>query len=197
LSFLPAVLEAQGNASVGSDNIQRISGGHDGRAHSVWLSCKGRPKIAGILLTKILLSLSFGRTNFTREVGAMAAKTVSLIFACALGMSFGLMGTPTARAITWDFSTPPGANGTSQNYTGITLTATGFSDAQLATGTPIVNLFGKNLGGDEVGLGFTSDPAGENEITGTSLVRIAMAAGLSGACIGLLALARRRRKLVA
>jgi hypothetical protein len=120
----------------------------------------------------------------------MAAKTVSLIFACALGMSFGLMGTPTARAITWDFSTPPGANGTSQNYTGITLTATGFSDTQLA-GTSVVNLFGKNLGGHEVGLGLTSDSEGENEITGTSLVRIAMAAGLSGACIGLLALSRR------
>jgi hypothetical protein len=114
----------------------------------------------------------------------MAAKTLS--FACALGMSFGLMGTPTARAITWDFSKPPGANGFSQNSTGITLTATGLSSA------------GKNLGEHEVRLALTSDPEAENEITGTSLVRIAMAAGLSGACIGLLALARRRRrKLVA
>jgi hypothetical protein len=124
----------------------------------------------------------------------MAPKTVSLIFACALGMSFSLMGTPTARAITWDFSTPLGANGTSQNYTGITLTATAFSSAAQLADTSVVNLFGKNLGGHEVGLGLTSDSEGENEITGTSLVRIAMAAGLSGACIGLLALSRRRRK---
>jgi len=39
-------------------------------------------------------------------------------------------------------------------------------------------LFGKVLPGDEVGLGLQNDPSGDNEIQGTSLVRIAMAAGL-------------------
>jgi hypothetical protein len=104
------------------------------------------------------------------------------MFACALGVSFGLLGIPTANAITWDFSTPPGADGTSQNYTvgGVTLTAAGFSSpAQLAIGTPNVNLFGKNAGVGETGLGLVNDPSGETEITGTSLIRIAMAAGLT------------------
>jgi hypothetical protein len=40
-------------------------------------------------------------------------------------------------------------------------------------------LFGKNLGGDENGLGLVNDPTGQNEITGASLIRIAMAAGLA------------------
>jgi hypothetical protein len=40
-------------------------------------------------------------------------------------------------------------------------------------------LFGKTLGGTENGLGLANDPTGENEISGTSLIRIAMAAGLT------------------
>jgi hypothetical protein len=41
-------------------------------------------------------------------------------------------------------------------------------------------LFGKTGAGDEMGLGLANDPTpGENEIQGTSLIRIAMAAGLS------------------
>src|SRR6266550_3367885 len=105
----------------------------------------------------------------------MTTKTLTLMFACALGVSLGLLGIPTANAITWNFSTPPGADGTSQVYastppSGVTLTAAGFSSpAQLAIGTPNVNLFGKNLGADESGLGLVNDPSGENEITGTSL----------------------------
>jgi hypothetical protein len=115
----------------------------------------------------------------------MTTKTLTLMFACALGVSLGLLGIPTANAITWNFSTPPGADGTSQVYastppSGVTLTAAGFSSpAQLAIGTPNVNLFGKNLGADENGVGLVNDPSGENEITGTSLIRIAMAAGLT------------------
>jgi hypothetical protein len=114
----------------------------------------------------------------------MRAKTLTL-FACAVGVSFGLLGIPTANAITWNFNQPAGADGTSQSYnstppSGFLLTAAGFSSAaQLATGVPNVNLFGKNLGGDENGAGLVNDPSGENEISGTSLIRIAMAAGLT------------------
>jgi hypothetical protein len=115
----------------------------------------------------------------------MKIKTLTLVFACAVGVSFGLLGIPTASAITWNFNLPPGADGTSQSYnstppSGFLLTAAGFSSAaQLATGVPNVNLFGKNLGGDENGVGLVNDPTGENEISGTSLIRIAMAAGLT------------------
>jgi len=115
----------------------------------------------------------------------MKIKTLTLVFACAVGVSFGLLDIPTASAITWNFNLPAGADGTSQSYnstppSGFLLTAAGFSSAaQLATGVPNVNLFGKNLGGDENGVGLVNDPSGDNEISGTSLIRIAMAAGLT------------------
>src|SRR5262245_53313882 len=109
--------------------------------------------------------------------------TLTLVFACAVGVSFGLLGIPTAGAITWNFNLPPGEDGPSQSYnstppSGFLLTAAGFSSAaQLVTGVPNVNLFGKNLGGNENGVGLVNDP--DNEISGTSLIRIAMAAGLT------------------
>jgi Ca2+/Na+ antiporter len=51
------------------------------------------------------------------------------MFACALGVSFALLGIPTASAITWNFNVPSGPLGTTQNYTvdGVTLAAGGFS----------------------------------------------------------------------
>jgi hypothetical protein len=45
----------------------------------------------------------------------------------------------------------------------------GFTDDGFATP---VNLFGKNDGGGENGLGLTNDPTGANEISGTSFIRI-------------------------
>jgi hypothetical protein len=114
----------------------------------------------------------------------MRAKTLSLMFACALGVSFSLLGVPTASAITWDFGplhpSPP-ILGTTQDYTvgGVTLTAAGFNNAMaLGVGTPNSNLFGKNLGGDESGLGLASGT--DQEISGLALIRIAMAPGLTG-----------------
>jgi hypothetical protein len=112
----------------------------------------------------------------------MRAKTLSLMFACALGVSFGLGGVPTASAITWDFGPlAPGLLGTTQGYTvgGVTLTAAGFNNAMaLGVGTPNSNLFGKNLGGDESGLGLASGT--DQEISGLALIRMAMAPGLTG-----------------
>jgi hypothetical protein len=111
----------------------------------------------------------------------MAAKTLPLMFACVLGLSFALLGIPTASAITFNFNIPSGPLGTTQGYNvmGGTVTAAGFSNpAALAAGVPNVNLFGKNDGGNENGLGLVNDPSGDNEITGTSLIRIAMGPGL-------------------
>jgi hypothetical protein len=114
----------------------------------------------------------------------MKIKTLTLVFACAVGVSFGLLGVPRASAITFNFNVPssPPPLGTTQDYGSapFNVTAAGFSSAaQLATGVPNVNLFGKNLPGDESGLGLVNDPSGENEITGASLIRIAMGAGLT------------------
>ena len=111
----------------------------------------------------------------------MTAKTRSFVFACALGASVSVLAIPTASAITWDFGPlHPGLLGTTQTYTvsGVTLTAAGFSSAAALAGAANVALFGKNLGGDENGLGL--NPTVENEISGTNLIQIAMAAGLSG-----------------
>jgi hypothetical protein len=112
----------------------------------------------------------------------MRAKTLTL-FACALGL-LGLSGS-TARALTWDFSMPPNvADGTSEPFNAspplTTLTAAGFtSTTQLATGIANAILFTKSAGTGEMGLGLTNDPSGDNEISGTNLIRIAMAAGLT------------------
>jgi hypothetical protein len=106
-------------------------------------------------------------------------------FACALGLSFGLIGVPAAKAIsvvacicTFDFSSPSGVLGTTQTYTmpgpggPVTITAEGFSDALFFT-VP-VNLFGNNEGGNDNGLGLTDDPTGENEISGSSFIRLSL-----------------------
>jgi hypothetical protein len=110
-----------------------------------------------------------------------AAKT--LMFACAVGVSLGLAGVPSAKAITWDFGPlAPGFLGTEHAYTvptGLgdtaTITAAGFNNfAALGAGVaPNVNLFGKiGLVGDEIGLGLTNDA--EFEISGLSLIRLAL-----------------------
>jgi hypothetical protein len=107
------------------------------------------------------------------------------MFACVLGVSFNLLGVPTASAETWTF--PDGLAGAdtatrtfSSTPGNVLITAAGFSSpAALLAGAPNVNLFGKGGGGDENGLGLVNDSFGENEISGTSLIRIAMAAGLT------------------
>src|SRR5215813_6488477 len=106
----------------------------------------------------------------------MKIRTLTLVFACALGMSFGLLGIPTASAITWDFSQLIGPDATNRNFdsnraTGTMLGAAGFSDTTaLMANTPNVTLFGKNGAGfgkngagDEHVLGLANDPSGENE----------------------------------
>lgn len=69
--------------------------------------------------------------------------------------------------ITWNFNSPAGILGTSQTYTvdGITLTAYGFS----SPGNP-TDLYGKNSGGDEKGLGING--LSNDEIGGTSFIQL-------------------------
>jgi uncharacterized repeat protein (TIGR01451 family) len=71
---------------------------------------------------------------------------------------------------TWDFSTPAGTLGTSHAYTvnGITITAYGYNNAN-----SLVALYGKNLGGDENGLGISGTV--DNEITTTTYVQLDLA----------------------
>jgi hypothetical protein len=122
--------------------------------------------------------------EITMDIGSKA-----WTFACALGLSFGLIGVPAAKAIsvvactcTFDFSSPSGVLGTSQTYTmpgpggPVTITADGFAGNFGAR----VNLFGKNDGGDEKGLGLTNDPALENEISGGSFIRISFPDFITG-----------------
>jgi hypothetical protein len=115
----------------------------------------------------------------------MTAKTRNFMFACALGASVSVLAIPTASALTWDFSQPPNvADGTSKTFdstppSGILLTAAGFTSAAALAGAPNATLFTKSAGSGEMGIGLTNDPSTENEISGTNLIRIAMAAGLS------------------
>jgi hypothetical protein len=107
-------------------------------------------------------------------------KINKLMLAAVLTVTAGVAGLTPARAdTTIDFS--PFSNsdiGASATFTGggITITAAGFSDTTF--NTP-VHLYSKGLGGDENGLGLINDPSTNHEISGTSLIRIALPAGLT------------------
>ena len=88
----------------------------------------------------------------------------------------GVFGVSSAQAVpvTWDFSSASqctSCSGSSFSYTssGDSITATGFTSHNLNTTT---NLFRKTSGGDENGVGIASDPTGDHEIWGTTLIRI-------------------------
>ena len=88
-----------------------------------------------------------------------------------------------ATAINWNLSADTGNLGTTESYVsgGISITAAGFSSSSFNHPT---DLYGKNNGGDENGLGLTDDPSHDNEISGTNLIRIdfsnARSAGITG-----------------
>ncbi len=77
-----------------------------------------------------------------------------------------------ANAVTFNFQeNGPGDLGPTSTFTesGFSLTASGFLTAGGTT-----NLFSKNLGGDEVGLGTTSDPSGQHEIVTTNFIQLTL-----------------------
>jgi hypothetical protein len=76
----------------------------------------------------------------------------------------------------WNFNNPPGAQGQSHNYTGsdgTLLNAQAFGPNGTGMGLPgPVQLFGKNDGVGETGVGLTNDPSGQNEITMGSFIQL-------------------------
>ncbi len=91
-----------------------------------------------------------------------------------------VIGISSAQAVpvTWDFSSASqctSCSGSSFTYTssGNSIVAKGFTNHNLNTAT---NLFRKNSGGDENGLGIASDPTHDDEIWGTTLIRIDLGA---------------------
>ena len=82
-----------------------------------------------------------------------------------------------AATVLWDFSVGAGGNqGTTLTQDsvpfGIPIVASGFTGI---IGTP-TDLFRKEAGGDEVGLGLTNDPTGEDEITPGSFIQLDLSA---------------------
>ena len=76
---------------------------------------------------------------------------------------------------TISFGSPTGDQGVSNSYGGIVATAYG---ALAATGAP-PHLWGKNDGSDENGVGLTTDPSGEHEITSGDFIQLDLT-GITG-----------------
>jgi hypothetical protein len=93
---------------------------------------------------------------------------ISRVIRLALVMmsATAVWGTP----LLFNFNSPSGNLGTSQDYSsnGVTITAYGYNSSN-----QLINLFGKNSGGDENGLGFVSTT--ENEISTTTYVQLDLA----------------------
>ena len=108
----------------------------------------------------------------------MSSKSVLLKLGCVglSGLLLGILSTA-ARAETVTFNFDTCGNGTTKNascgssttYTvdGYTITATAFA----APGST-ANLYAKQNGGDENGLGLTNDPSHDNEITAGSFIQL-------------------------
>ncbi|MGH9454460.1 MAG: PEP-CTERM sorting domain-containing protein [Terriglobia bacterium] len=97
----------------------------------------------------------------------MRFKSIAAVVGAMMFLATTGWASLTPSQITWNFNNPAGTLGTSQTYTvdGITLTAYGFSSANNNT-----DLFGKNDGGDEDGLGLNSFP--DHEIGGSGFVQL-------------------------
>jgi hypothetical protein len=98
---------------------------------------------------------------------------VGSLFAIALMAWSPLQTHANAALITFNFQ-ENGSNldlGPTSTFTesGISLTASGFLTAGGAT-----HLYAKNLGGDETGLGSTSDPSGAHEITTSNFIQLTL-----------------------
>ena len=103
------------------------------------------------------------------------------VLAAMMAVTAGIAGLVPAKATTISFNFTPLSNsdiGASASYTqsGVMITAAGFSSNTFGT---TVDLYSKNGTGDENGLGLVNDPSNDNEISGSSLIRIALPAGLT------------------
>ena len=116
----------------------------------------------------------------------------TLLTTALVGAAFLSIAQANAAVLTWDLTTPGGLLGVSQNYSAgsppITIRATGFINGTFVPGNETA-LFGKEAGGDEVGLGLNDDPTlsggvSEHELNGTNWIQLnvtnAVAAGVHG-----------------
>lgn len=101
-------------------------------------------------------------------------------------ISLGLLGMTGAHATTanFPFTSPTGDLGSdTHTYTnnGVSITAVGHTGVVGATTTDTgnVNLFGKDDGNDENGLGLVNDPSHDNEITSGSYIELMMPTSLT------------------
>jgi PEP-CTERM motif len=103
----------------------------------------------------------------------MKKALVAILGATALATSSAALADPT-----FNFGSNTGNLGTTETYTNgsLTVTATGYSAPNVTT-----DLYGKNFGGDEVGIGLAADPTGQNEIygPGTAFVQLDVSALLN------------------
>jgi hypothetical protein len=117
----------------------------------------------------------------------------TLLTTALVGAAFLGIAQANSAVITWDLGTPAALLGVSQNYSSglppITITATGFINGNFANPANKTDLFGKEAGGDEVGLGLNDDPTlsggvSEHELNGRNWIQLnitnAVAAGVHG-----------------
>jgi hypothetical protein len=96
-------------------------------------------------------------------------KTRLLMSAAAVALGVGLAAPAYAAYAVWDFSQPSGDIGPSHTYTS---TPDGGSITAQAFGPGAPDLFGKNAGPDEQGLGLTNSRFHDGEITLGSFVQL-------------------------
>jgi hypothetical protein len=98
-------------------------------------------------------------------------KLTGLIGAAAMAGGLMLASHAQAGPITFIFDNPTGNLGTSHTYTAgspvLSVEAKGFTGTNTAT-----DLFGKDQGAGEQGLGLANDPSGQNEITGANYIQL-------------------------
>lgn len=84
------------------------------------------------------------------------------------------LATGSMASATINFGTPTGNQGTTHTYTdgSLSVQATGYA----SNGGSTTALYGKNLGGDESGLGLAADPALQNEIYRNAFVQLDVSA---------------------
>jgi hypothetical protein len=106
----------------------------------------------------------------------MQASLRGALTALAVGAGFLLSAGAQGATLTWDMSNGVASPGSSPGNTatitacggcGTSISAAGFTTPGLTTPAA---LFEKNGGADEIGMGLTNDPTGDNEISGTNVV---------------------------
>lgn len=107
-------------------------------------------------------------TLYANKLAMKKLQIITCFIAVAVCGFFATGVTGWANTISITFNSPTGTLGTSQSYlvSGVHLTAYGYDSGGASA------LYGKNDGGDEVGLGLANDPHGNHEIIKGSFVQL-------------------------